>query len=434
MRSARAGASFAALLLLVAHALAAEPEAQPTATEEKPRFFFDVGWDDAPTYEFGQRFPALEPYAWADAAKEVRVAGRIGASLYLDGGMLAGGALPDGPRFDVRRARLNTRGALKLLVVTEYKVEVGFEDRDFYLNDFFLRWRPERFGVDTVRFGYFDPPISLEALSGSADRSLMELPAPVAAFAPGYRLGVEATGMRARPSLNWSLNLSSVGQSQPNTDASSSSVLRAVGRLVWRPLGDERARQDVLLHTGVSVSQVISGSGDLQYRARPESFLPPYLVDTGNFDGNATLLGVEAAWRRGPLSLESEYLHAFVDADDAHEILHFEGAYLQLAWTVTGEMRPYDTASGVFTRLEPRESYKPFEGHWGALELAARASWLDLSDRPIRGGRMATFTFGPVWTWNRFVRLLAGYVYADVSDSPERSTAHVAQARIELRM
>jgi len=433
VRDARAVASFAALLLLAAHAYGEEPRAEPAA-EEKPRFFFDVGWDDAPTYELGQRFPLLEPYAWADAAKEVRLAGRIGASLYLDGGMLAGDALPDGPRFDVRRARLNTRGALKLLVVTEYKVEVGFEDREFYLNDFYLRWRPERFGVDTVRVGYFDPPISLEALSSSSDRSLMELPAPVAAFAPGYRLGVEATGSRARPSFNWSLNLSSVGQSQPNTDASSSSVLRAVGRLVWRPLGDERAREDVLIHTGVSVSQTISGSGDLQYRARPESFLPPYLVDTRNFDGNATLLGVEAAWRRGPLSLEGEYLHAFVDADDAHEILHFEGAYLQLAWTVTGEMRPYDTKTGVFTRLEPSEPYKPFKGRWGALELAVRGSWLDLSDRPIQGGRMATFNVGPVWTWNKFVRLLAGYVYADVSDSPKRSTAHVAQARIELRM
>jgi phosphate-selective porin len=425
MRAAAAGV-VAALLALAPAAYAQAESPAP----EKPPFLFDVGWDDGPTYQIAQRLPRLANYPWAEPAREVRLEGRIGASLQLDGGALAGDALADGPRFDVRRARLSTRGAFDFLLRTEYKIEFAVEDRDFFLNDFYLRWRPPRW-VDSVRFGYFDPPIALQALTGSSDRSLMETAAPVSAFAPGYRLGVEAAGAVPRPSLTWTFNVSSVGQSQPNAEATSSSVLRGVGRLVWRPLGSDVSER--LIHLGFSASHVLSGSGDLQYRARPETFLTPYLVDTDSFDANATLLGGELALRRRNVSLQGEYLHALVDADEGGS-LAFQGGYVQLAVVLTGETHPYDVATATFLRLEPRAPYKPLRGQWGAFELTGRVSYLDLSDGPVDGGRMATLAFGPAWTWNRFVRLLGGYVYARVADAPGGSNAHVFQARIELRL
>lgn len=433
--------SVARLCLLAALALAAgagageaapqeEAVPQEETQAEESRFFFDLGWDYGPTYEIGQRFPLLERYEWAEVAREVQVKGRVGATLHLDGGALAGGALPDGPRFDVRRARIHTRGNAFLLLRTEYKIELAVEEREVFLNDFYLRWRPRRF-VDSVRFGYFDPPISLLALTGSADRSLMETSAPVSAFAPGYRLGVDLWRAHRRPSLTWSLNLSSVGQSQPNAEATSASVLRTVGRLAWRPLGDDVRAP--LIHLGASASHVVSGSSEIRYRARPETFLTPYLVDTDDFDADATLLGVEAAWRRGLATLQLEYLHAFVDADEGGSLAFF-GGHAEFAIALTGETRPYDVATATFGRIEPRAPYKPFRGRWGAFELTARASWLDLSDGPVAGGRMASASFGPTWTWNRWVRLLAGYVYAHVSDRPGPSDAHIAQGRLELRM
>jgi phosphate-selective porin OprO/OprP len=114
--------------------------------------------------------------------------------------------------------------------------------------------------------------------------------------------------------------------------------------------------------------------------------------------------------------------------------LRFEGVTLLADWVLTGESRPYDVKRAVFGRVEPAEPYKPFRGQWGAFELAGRVSWLDLSDGDVSGGRMLTTSVGPVWTWNRWVRLLASYVYARVSDSPQGSDAHVFQARLELRI
>jgi phosphate-selective porin OprO/OprP len=425
----------AALVFAAVAAGAAEVEGEDAAGAESPEpekhFFFDLGWDDGPTYALGELFPRFESLAWAEPAYQVELRGRVGGSLSLDGGTLGGDALPDGPRIDVRKARLYTRGNAYWLVHTEFKVEFAFEDQQFFLNDFYLRWKPRRF-VDSVRFGYFDPPVSLQALTGSADRSLLESPPPVSAFAPGYRLGAEASGRFERPSLTWALNVSSVGQSQPNAEASSSSVLRGVGRLAWRPLGDDVTRP-ALIHLGVSGSHVLSGSGDLQYRARPDTFLTPYLVDTASFDANATLLGLEAAFRNGPATLQAEYLRSFVDADEGGS-LDFSGAYAELSLVVTGETRPYDVATAVFTRIEPRAPFKPFRGQWGALELTGRLSWIDLDNGPVEGGRMIDVAVGPTWTWNKFVRFLASYSYARIVEEAGGDDAHVAQARIELRL
>jgi phosphate-selective porin OprO/OprP len=425
MRAARA--ALASLLLAAPVFAEAGPEAEAA---DARAVYFDVGWDDGPTYEYGHRLPALAEMPWAEPARQLRLRGRLGASLSLDGGVLGGDTLSDGPRFDVRRARFLTRGDVYWLLLIDYKLEFAVEDQSVYLNDFFLRWRPPRY-VDYVRFGYFDPPISLAALTGNADRSLMENGAPVSAFAPGFRLGVDTAAHYAKPSLTWQASLTSVGQSQPNTDATSASVLRAAGRLAWRPFGEDVGFR--VVHLGLSASHVLSGSADVRYRARPDTFLTPYLVDTGDFDADTTLVGLEAAWRRGMVSIQSEYLHAFVDADEGG-LLAFYGGYAELAIALTGETRPYDVASSTFGRLEPLRPYKPLRGRWGAVELAARGSWLDLTDHPVDGGRMAALSFGPTWTWNRFVRFMAGYVYAHVDDRPGGGHAHVAQARLELRI
>jgi phosphate-selective porin OprO/OprP len=208
---------------------------------------------------------------------------------------------------------------------------------------------------------------------------------------------------------------------------------RLYGRLVWRPLGEpdpERA----LLHLGASSSwSPDTGSTTIRYRARPESYLVDYAVDTGEIDGSANVVGLEAAWRRGPLILQMESLMSRVDAD-AGGSPFFYGAYLQVNRALTGEVRDYDTGVSTFRRLVPARPLHLFDdrGGLGALELAARLSWLDVSDGGVDGGRMLSVTIGPAWTWNRNVRVQAGYVVARVRDRPDDGTQHIAQARLEL--
>lgn len=408
------------------HAEPAEAEGEPPAAE--PRFSFDAGWDDGPTYELSRRIPEWKRYD-RGVFSDVHIRGRIGGSLYLDGGWLSLDRSSDGLAGEVRQARLFTSGEwVHAHWPTEYRLQFSIEDGSFFLKDFYLRWRPPRW-VDTIRFGFFDSPISLESLTGSADRGLMEVSAAVAAFAPGSRLGIEVTGTREQPSLTWVANLASVGQSQPFAEASSD-TLRAIGRLVWRP-GYDPAPEADLLHLGLSGSIVLAGGGTLRYRARPESILAPFLADTDEIDGNSAFVGLEAAWRRGPVSVQGEILRSFIDADE-EGTLTFHGLYAEASWIITGETRPYTVGQAIWSRVAPNRPFAPRRGQWGALELTARTSWLDLDDGGVRGGILWTASIGPAWTWNRFVRVLGGYVFARPTRNDE-GDAHVVQLRLELQ-
>jgi len=203
------------------------------------------------------------------------------------------------------------------------------------------------------------------------------------------------------------------------------------GRLVWRPLG-EPDPELALLHLGASTSwSPDTGSTTIRYRSRPETYLVDYAVDTGDIDGSANVLGLEAAWRDGPLILQMESLMSRVDADAGGSPFLY-GAYLQVNRALTGEVRGYDTGVSTFRRLIPERPLSLRGGGFGALELAGRVSWLDLSDDGVRGGRMLSLAIGPAWTWNRYVRVLANYVVARVRGRPDDGTQHIAQARLEL--
>jgi len=437
LRIVRRLAAALTILLIAPAAEASPPEA---AGDRDGWFSFDTGWDDGITYEYRQRIPGLAELGGfagiegpeAEEPEEphapFHLKGRIGGSLYLDGGRLRGGALDDGLRGALRRARLYTRGDFGYWITTEYKFEFAIEKNRFFLNDFYLRWRPQRW-VDTVKFGYFDPPTSLQALGSSSGRALMEVAAPVAAFAPGFRLGLEAAARLEDPSLTWSLSLSSLGQKQTIGNASSD-PLRVIGRVVWRPWGPERDGAP-LLHLGGSASFSFSGRGSIRFRARPESFLAPYLVDTGDVQGEVGILAVEAAWRDGPLSLQGEGFYAALDARSSG-VHNLWGVYAQASCVITGESRSYDSGAAVVGRVRPKADFAPWRGAWGAVELTARASWVDLSDGSLDGGRMVTLNVGPAWTLNRWVRLLAGYVYANGSGGPDEGGARILQLRLEL--
>lgn len=402
-----------------------------SAQEKERELRVDVGWDRGLTYEYKQRLLVLDRLGGPTWIDDLSVRGRVGGSLYLDAGWTRGDPVAEGFDFSVRRARLYTQGRLGYGATTEYKFEFATSDGSFFLNDFYLRWRPERF-ADSLRVGYFDPPATLQNLVGSGSRVLMEVASPVGAFAPGFRLGVDTGGTTESPSLTWLLNLSTVGQEVDAGDASEER-LRLFGRVAWRPFGEPEPDAP-LLHLGLSTSwSPDAGRTRIRYRSRPESFLTDYVVDTGDIAGSARLLGLELAWQDGPLLLQAETLLANVDAEEGGDSL-FYGFYLQASWSLTGERRSYDRAEAVFGRLKPEQPFRMNGEGYGALELAARLSWLDLSDGAVRGGRMISLTFGPTWTLNRYVRVLAGYVYADVGQArdDQEGGIHILQARLEF--
>ena len=197
------------------------------------------------------------------------------------------------------------------------------------------------------------------------------------------------------------------------------------------------------MHVGVGYSHQFRGGSDfmLRYRQRPESHLAPYLADTGAMipTNSVNLVNPELAIVWGPASFQAEYMRAFADGDDGTDDSTYWGSYAQLSYFLTGEHRSYELGEGAFGRIKPNANFNPAQGDWGAFEIAARFSYLDLNDELIRGGRLWDITGGINWYLFPNARILLNYVHSVLENrliAPDPDdldgNADLVQARFEL--
>src|SRR5439155_22654317 len=104
----------------------------------------------------------------------------------------------------------------------------------------------------------------------------------------------------------------------------------------------------------------------------------------------------------------------------------FDGWYVQGAWVLTGEPRPYNPAEARFDAPKMNYSFNPAAGTWGAFELAARYSEVNLNWRDgapgaatptggIRGGVQKIASVGVNWYLNPDIRFMLDYQHVDVN-------------------
>ena len=155
--------------------------------------------------------------------------------------------------------------------------------------------------------------------------------------------------------------------------------------LVWDQPDGKR-----FLHLGVSGRYAGADNHTLRYKGRPESNVADDYVDTGNLTADhAWHLGLEALWNEGPFSVLAEYNRAWVSSA-ASGNPQFYGYYITGSWILTGETRPYDRTVGYARRVMPA-------GRWGAPELVARFSNVDLDDGTVQGGKFNKTYLGINW-------------------------------------
>jgi phosphate-selective porin OprO/OprP len=285
--------------------------------------------------------------------------------------------------------------------------------------------------VKSLKFGFFKAPMSMESLQKSSGIMMMERPAPVTALAPSYKLGTQLGGARKDKRATLYGGWFADGADTDSGDASQSST-RLIGRGTWL-IRDASTEDSRLLHFGMSGSHMLTTGEGVRYRARPESYLAPYLVDTGNLGGDSAVgYGLESAWVAGPLTIQAEGLGSFAD-DAANNDLHFFGAYISAGWFLTGESRPYNRELGTFSTIEPLQNFS-FKGRsWGALEVAGRFSYTDLSDGPVHGGEMAIYSAGINCYLTKRHRIMLDGGMADVSQRDTgNGTLYFLQTRLQL--
>ena len=203
-------------------------------------------------------------------------------------------------------------------------------------------------------------------------------------------------------------------------------------RAVWTPV---KAPGDVI-HLGLAYSQEnprgysdgrdVHHEASARLRARPEAGLTDIrYVDSGALvtADQIRRTGLEGIWIRGPFSLQAEALRATVTRHDGKPDYTGSGQYAMASWVLTGESRPYN--AGAVANIKPAHDY-------GAVELVARYSRLDLDDGSILGGRQHDLTLGANWYLTSHFKFRANYVKVDASRRGVHSTPEIFELRAQM--
>ena len=233
------------------------------------------------------------------------------------------------------------------------------------------------------------------------------------------------------PSGKFVYNLGWFNDSRSENESFNRNDRQFAARGVWLPFSGTQ-RKD-LLHLALEARFAASNNGFLQYRSKPESYeAQSYAIDTGKFPAqHATTIGIEGYYRRGPLVIGSEYFFNQVASREMNDPF-FHGGEVFVAYTLTGETRPYNARGGFFEKISPEQSV--FEGGIGAWEAVLRYSYADLDSGPIQGGTFWRIT--PVLNWHMSDNVRLEFVsgYGMLDRFGERGGTTFIQTRLQLQL
>ena len=299
-----------------------------------------------------------------------------------------------------------------------------------------------------IKVGAFEPNIGLAAAVSTSQMPLLERPAPAEiariVAAGDSRVGFQVSGNGvfgagdSGLATRWFVSTAFTG----NVVSSISSA----GTATAQPFDEQTAwiaratlapfsTTDWQAHVGVNYQYVIQPNDTglasatrygVQLRDRPELRIDgTRLIDTGLIDArHVTVTGLEAAFQTGPFVVESEVFRYKIDRRITTVVVpanpHFSGWYVQGSWILTGEPRVYNPVDSRFDAPKINYNFNPEVGAWGAFELAARYSMVDLNYREgnpgatpglgaVRGGEQRIGTIGVNWYLNPSMRIMLDY-------------------------
>jgi len=166
-----------------------------------------------------------------------------------------------------------------------------------------------------------------------------------------------------------------------------------------------------LVHLGLSATNRNTADGIVCCQG-PEINLAPDMVDTKKFACDKMMIyNGESAAVYGPFSVQGEVFSSRA-SNGALNDPSFFSYYAMASFFLTGEHREYK--AGSFSNVSPLKSYG--SGGFGAVELAARYSFLDLDSGEIKGGKLSNISVGANWYLNSYSRIMVNYVRSELVD------------------
>lgn len=262
--------------------------------------------------------------------------------------------------------------------------------------------------------GILSVPYTLDRATSNNNITFMERAAPVEVAAGIGAATRSGFGITANERQWWAgAFLTGPASGRTSHDARQTA---ATGRAVFLPVLTDRAS----LLIGGDVQYLFdapTGASELNLRDRIEMRIDGNRVlGTGGLPiDSARVLSAELAGTLGGFHFQGEYFDFNVERTPGNgPSLDFNGYYIQGGYILTGETRRYSASSGSYGGVVPNRPFDWRTGNWGAWEIAARYSMVDLNDKDILGGRQENMTLGLNWYVNSNIRFMFNYINGKV--------------------
>jgi phosphate-selective porin OprO/OprP len=336
-------------------------------------------------------------------------------------------------RVAFRRVRLEISGAIPQDLFYRMQIEFNnpseLEFKDVYLGFDNLPWNQR------LLVGIQKRPLALDQWNSSRYNVFMERPTIVDAFdEDARRLGIGMWGVSDAETWAWQYGLFTLENPQDDGRVIGDSMqlsgnARLGNTFLWCDDGRQYAwfaASAMVAHPDAEDSAADSEENEARFRARPEARSDNRWVDTGVIEGADwfEVGGLEAVYNDGPFQVVGEWLTNWTHRDDAiagtPEDLRFHGGYVYASYTLTGEHIPWDRETGQLDRLEPFNPWTPWRPcgckGWGAWNVGARYSFIDLTDEDILGGTEQNVTLALNWHWTAYAKLQYDVGYGEIYD------------------
>jgi phosphate-selective porin OprO and OprP len=280
-------------------------------------------------------------------------------------------------------------------------------------------------------FGYQDVPYTLDEATSSNNIMFIER-----SSAQVIAANLAAGDNRSAAGIRWNNDRAWVGvYATGPTSGGTHNAPRdfgATGRATFQVLQSP----DYSFHVGVDAEGVVKpgGSGSVSLADKPELRVDPSSFIGVETIGNSTtssigsvtnpvtgaaVYGFELAGGIGSAYAQAEYFHYSVARQGLPD-LNFNGGYVEASYTLTGESHKYSAGCGCYGGISPAHPFSLKTGGWGAFEVAARYSVVDLNDNftagstvgnGFAGGKQTIYAFGINWYPNNNLRFMLDYLH-----------------------
>jgi phosphate-selective porin OprO/OprP len=387
----------------------------------------------------------------------------------------------------LRRVRLQALG--NLAEFTRYSIEVDFAvvGRPSFMDVWGEQVNLPFFGA--IRIGHFRQPTTMDALTSIRHLEFLERNAVFQALDPFRRMGIMSYRVAEDELSTLAYSIYGTGftffngtnqvyqtlgdtrfATQIGDSGGVSFAIRGTKLLYY----DEPAEGAYLFHVGGGYNySAIGGEGTtgtnaktFEARTIPEFFQgdlsagfvtaagTPVVLDTGRILSHSfNLYHTELAANYGPFHIQNEFIATTLNQFNGPQIFYY-GTYVQGGFFLTGEHANYNKQTGVMDyNVKPYNEFFGLGGKgmcgWGAWEVAARWTYLNLSNVGLNPANQLSNAVGPPpspnagqlnestvavnWWWNQYTRVQFNWIHSMIDNNGRGpSTMNTFASRFQI--